>query len=62
MVKRKGGKGADMTHRIKDEHRREIIWLYFEEMKNYSYIIDYYKGRYTYAEIRKVIKDYIKKD
>ncbi len=62
MAKRQGGKGTDMTHRLKEEHRKEIIWLYFNEMKNYSYIIDYYNGRYTYAEIRKVIKDYINKD
>lgn len=50
-----------MTHRIKEEHRNEIIWLYFTEMKNYSKIIEHFNGKYTYAEIRKVIHDHINK-
>ena len=46
---------------ISESVEKEVIKLYFEEMYNYSKLISYFKNKYTYAELKKVIMNHIKK-
>lgn len=45
---------------VKEEHKNEIINLYFNKMYSYSRLIEYFKNKYTYAEIKSVIMKYLK--
>ena len=46
---------------ITESVEKEIIRLYFEEMYNYSQLLTYFKNKYTYADLKKVITKHIKK-
>lgn len=48
--------------KIKEEDEKTINELYFDRCFSYSYIIDYFKGKYTYAIIRQVIHNRIEKE
>ena len=41
---------------ITDKVKNEILDLYFEKMKPFSYILDYYNGKLTYAQLKGVIE------
>jgi hypothetical protein len=36
--------------------KNEILDLYFEKMKKFSYILNYYNGKLTYAQLKGVIE------
>ena len=38
---------------------KEIIDLYFHKMYSYSQLIKHFNQKYTYAKIKKVIKNYL---
>ena len=39
----------------------KIIYLYFQKMQSYSEILAHFKNKYSYAEVKKVISEHIKK-
>jgi hypothetical protein len=41
---------------ITEKVRSEILDLYFEKMKKFSYILNYYNGKLTYAQLKGVIE------
>jgi hypothetical protein len=45
---------------IQDD-KDKIIYLYFQRMQSYSEILTYFKHKYSYAEVKKVISEHIKK-
>ena len=45
-----------MTEKVE----KEIIDLYFYKMYSYSQLINHYKQKYSYGEIKNVIKKYLK--
>ena len=46
---------------ITESIEKEIIRLYFQEMFSYSQLMAYFKNKYTYAELKKVITKHIRK-
>jgi hypothetical protein len=45
---------------VKEEHKNEIINLYFNKRYSYSRLIEHFENKYTYAEIKSVIMKYLK--
>ncbi|NCD06413.1 MAG: hypothetical protein EOL97_09855 [Spirochaetia bacterium] len=42
---------------MKEETEKEILDLYFNKYLAYSDLMKHYNNKYTYAEIKKVIRD-----
>ena len=40
---------------MKEEDKKKVWELYFDKMYSYSQIMDYFKGKYVYADIKKAI-------
>ena len=40
---------------VKEEDKKKVWELYFDKKYSYSQIMDYFKGKYVYADIKKAI-------
>lgn len=41
--------------------KEKIVDLYFTEMFTYKKLMRYFRGKYRYAELKQVIKDFIER-
>ena len=50
----------DLKNQIKEKDKEKIYYLYFERLFSFSEMEDYFRGKYTYNELRDIIKNYYK--
>lgn len=46
---------------MRDEDKTVILDLYFDKCKSYSFILEYFNNKYSYAEVKKIINTQIEK-
>mgnify|MGYP003300013094 CR=1 FL=1 len=45
-----------------EKTKKEIFRLYFDEMYSYEDLVEHFKSKYTYAELKSLIMKYITKE
>ena len=50
----------DLKNQTKEKDKEKIYYLYFEKLLSFSGMEEYFRGKYTYNELRDIIKNYYK--